>query len=96
MSCARIITDNSAESVEEIMLKLDSDGEGQWERRRISVQQLWWTQDHAKEKQMFCFTWTRKNDLVPGGLETFLVLSKEPPAYEPSLQYSVLHDPTAS
>jgi hypothetical protein len=77
------------------MLKLDSDGEGQWERRKISVQQLWWVRDYAKEKQMFCYTWARKNNLFPEGKETFLVLSKNPPQFEPSLQYEVLHDPTA-
>lgn len=77
------------------MLNLDSDGEGFWERKKVSNHDLMDLKVHAQKEQMFCFTWTRKNDLVPGGLETFLVLSKEPPAFEPSLQYEVLHDPTA-
>ena len=75
-----------------LTLEPDSDGEGQWERKKMSVQQLWWARDYAKEKQIFCYTWTRN---TPEGTERFLVLSEEPPPFEPSLQYEILHDPTA-
>jgi hypothetical protein len=72
-------------------------GAGEVQRRREEVSEtiFEYLKIKAKGDQKFLYTWSRKNDLVLGGKETFLVLSKDPPAFEPSLQYSVLHDPTA-
>lgn len=71
-------------------------GEVQLRRKEISETMFEYLKIKAKGEQKFLYIWSRKNDCVLGGLETFLVLSNEPPAFEPSLQYEVLNDPTAS
>ena len=70
-------------------------GEIQVRRKEVSETLFEYFKIKAKGEQKFLYIWSRKNDIVLGGMETFLVLSSEPPAFEPSLQYSVLHDPTA-
>lgn len=77
------------------MLSLDQDGEGQWCRKDLSLTDLRDLGEQARKNQKFLYSWSRKGVSGWTKPETFLVLSSEPPAFEPSLQYSVLHDPTA-
>jgi len=97
--CAWIIIDSSAVSIEEIMLKLDSNGEGYWELKSISAQTLWRARGLAKQNGMYLFMRGQKES-VANGTESTLVLStlvlilrKEPPHSYLFWDYVILHDP---
>lgn len=77
------------------MLNLDQNGEFFSNKKKVTGFDMQDLLIEATKRQKFLYTWSRKNDLVLGGIETFVVLSLDPPAFEPSLQYSVLHDPAA-
>lgn len=70
-------------------------GEVQESIEQISIPFMIYLMSKAKTETKFLYKWTRQGDSVSPNPETFVVLSSEPPAFEPSLQYSILYDPTA-